>query len=122
MLVNENLAALVVDKGAALAGGSLWGKTIGLLGMTFKADNDDTRESLSYRVKKGYEFKGARVLFNDPYLEGSVPLEELEQECDVLALCTPHSEYRSYDFKLPVVDVWGVFERPSIEVLPGKKE
>ena len=119
MLVNEGLAGFVVQKATSILGGSLWGKTVGILGMTFKANNDDVRESLSFRVRKGLEFEGARVLFNDPYLGGSTSLEEIERESDVLVLGTPHREYLSCDFKKPLVDVWGVIQSSSLEVLPG---
>ncbi len=126
MLVNEGLAGFVVDKAAAHFDGSLWGKTVGILGMTFKANNDDIRESLSFRVRKGLEFKGAKVLFNDPYLEGSTPLDELESAADVLVLSTPHREYgdREYGdraFTKPMVDVWGAYRSSTLELFPGTK-
>ncbi|MCB0324293.1 MAG: nucleotide sugar dehydrogenase, partial [Bdellovibrionales bacterium] len=119
MLVNEGLAGVVVDKAAALVGGSLWGKTVGLLGLTFKADNDDIRESLSFRVKKGLEFKGATVVVHDPFVETTSSIAEVDRDADVLVLCTPHREYREYSFQSPISDVWGVFHRPTLEILPG---
>lgn len=121
MLVNEGLADFVVDKTVRALGGSLWGRTVGVLGMTFKANNDDIRESLSFRVKKGLEFRGARVIFNDPYLEGSVPLNELIAKSDALVLGTPHGEYLKLELRKPIIDVWGIYNQPVLEVLPGRE-
>jgi len=120
MLVNEGLADFAVAKTVKAAGGSLWGKKVALLGMTFKANNDDIRESLSYRVKKGLLFEGAEVLCVDPYIEDAVPLEQAVQKADVLVLGTPHKEYKSLQVTKPLVDVWGVLQQPELEVLPGK--
>jgi len=118
MLVNEGLAAFIVEKATAALDGSLWGKKVGLLGMAFKADNDDIRESLSFRVKKGLEFQGATVLCHDPFLESSCVLEDA-LEADALVLGTPHSMYRELKLKRPVIDVWGFFMQPQLEILPG---
>ena len=120
MLVNENLANFAVEKTIKKLGGSLWGKTVAILGMTFKADNDDIRESLSFRVKKALEFNGAKVIFNDPFLENSVELSEISKKADAIVLCTPHSEYRGLKLSQPVIDVWGFYGQPQLEVLPGK--
>ncbi len=125
MLVNEGLASFSVNKAKDELGGSLWGKTVGILGLAFKGDNDDIRESLSFKVKKGLEFEGANVICHDPFVAESdgvdrVHLDQLKQSADVAILCTPHKAYRGQKFSLPVVDVWGFFSQPELEVLPGK--
>ena len=48
--------------------GGLPGKTIGILGMAFKAESDDPRASLSYKLRKLLAWAGARVLCTDPYV------------------------------------------------------
>lgn len=122
MLVNEGLASLAVEKATKLVGGSLWDKKVGLLGMTFKPDSDDIRESLSFRVKKDLQFAGAHVLCHDPYLKDSVALNEVLETSDVVILSMPHKEYRSLQIKKPLVDVWGVLRRSQVEVLPGRQK
>ena len=121
MLVNEGLATFAVNKALALFDKDLWGKKVGILGMTFKPGNDDIRESLSFKVKKALEFNGAEVIWHDPYLGDSSKLEDvLSAECVILG--TPHKEYRDLKIDRPLVDVWGIYSKPELEVLPGKIE
>ena len=65
MQVNEGLPAYIV---AALERryGGLQGKTVGILGMAFKSESDDTRASLSYKLRKLLSWAGARVVCYRP--------------------------------------------------------
>jgi len=47
---------------------NLGAMTVGLLGMAFKADNDDIRSSLSYKLKKHLTRQVKQVLTSDPYV------------------------------------------------------
>jgi UDP-N-acetyl-D-mannosaminuronic acid dehydrogenase len=79
--------------------------------MAFKAESDDIRSSLSYKLKRILTFKAARVLCTDPYVTTDpdlVPLEQVLQQADVLVVATPHPEYKSLVTEKPVADVWGV--------------
>jgi UDP-N-acetyl-D-mannosaminuronic acid dehydrogenase len=110
MQVNEGLPAYIV---AALQRryGGLEGKTIGIMGMAFKAESDDTRASLSYKLRKLLAWAGARVLCTDPFVEDPrlVPLERVIAESDVLVLGAPHKAYRGMHVGgKDVVDVWNV--------------
>ena len=109
MQVNEGLPAYIV---AALERryGGLKNKTIGILGMAFKAESDDTRASLSYKLRKLLSWSGARVLGTDPYVDDPrlVSLECVLEESDVLVLGAPHKAYRGLEIGgKDVVDVWG---------------
>ena len=109
MQVNEGLPAYIV---AALERryGGLKDKTIGILGMAFKAESDDTRASLSYKLRKLLSWSGARVLGTDPYVDDPrlVSLECVLEESDVLVLGAPHKVYRGLQIGgKDVVDVWG---------------
>lgn len=111
MLVNEGLPNFVVEHMKSRY--PLQDLTVGILGMAFKGDCDDARESLSYKLRKILEYEAAAVLCTDPFVEDPrlVPLEVAIERSDILVLGAPHSDYRSVvipDNK-PVVDVWNFF-------------
>lgn len=108
MLVNEGLPNFLVEQLHEKIG-CLAGKKIAILGMTFKADNDDIRESLSFKIKKCLEIKMAKVMPSDPYIKDSVPLERAMKEADAIIVGTPHKEYLKLQPKQPYVDCWGIW-------------
>jgi UDP-N-acetyl-D-mannosaminuronic acid dehydrogenase len=109
MQVNEGLPAYIVSALERRYGG-LTGKTIGILGMAFKAESDDRRASLSYKLRKLLSWAGARVVCTDPYVQDDrlVSLERVLAESDILILGAPHKPYRGLAVGgKDVVDVWG---------------
>ena len=106
MLVNEGLPNFLVSQLEEKMD-SLKGKKIGIMGLAFKADNDDIRESLSFKVKKLLEMKMAEVLVTDEFVPGTMPLKKFLKEADGVILGVPHSAYRKLKVKKPFVDCWG---------------
>src|SRR5436190_3164316 len=109
MQVNEGLPAYIVSALERRYGG-LRGKTVGILGMAFKAESDDPRASLSYKLRKLLAWSGARVVCTDPYVkdERLVSLQCVLDESDILILGAPHKPYRGLEIGgRDVVDVWG---------------
>ena len=110
MLVNEGLPGFVVE--AMKKKHDLTKKTVAVLGMAFKGDNDDPRESLSYKLKKQLEVEADVVLCHDPYIQDArfVSLDKIKKEADIVVLATPHSIYREEDWgKKEVVDMWNFY-------------
>jgi UDP-N-acetyl-D-mannosaminuronic acid dehydrogenase len=109
MLVNEGLPNYIVRRAAERW--NLREMTAGVLGMTFKGDSDDPRESLSFKLKKALQRECRAVLCSDPFLvdDELVPHEQMAARCDVLFVGTPHSLYRGADFgDKPVIDIWNI--------------
>lgn len=96
MLVNEGLPNFIVQRLKDRY--SLRNKTVGILGMAFKADSDDKRESLSYKLKKILEIEAKKVLCSDVYIheEGFVSAQELIRNSDIVILGAPHKRYKKY--------------------------
>ncbi len=109
MQVNEGLPAYIVSALERRYGG-LADKHVGILGMAFKAESDDPRASLSYKLRKLLRWAGARVVCTDPYVDDDrlVPLEQVIAGSDILILGAPHRAYRGLEVGgKDVVDVWG---------------
>ena len=110
MLINEGLPAHLIQ--LAKRQTDLRAKTAGILGMAFKGESDDPRDSLSYKLRKLLTLECSRVLCHDPYVENQafVPLERVLAEADVLFVGTPHRAYRGLGVPpgRVVVDVWDV--------------
>ena len=109
MQVNEGLPGYIVD--TLNSRRPLLGRTLGILGMAFKGESDDPRASLSYKLRKLAQFKGASVLCTDPYIldETFEPLQRVLDGSDVIVVGAPHRVYRDLDLAgREVVDIWGV--------------
>jgi UDP-N-acetyl-D-mannosaminuronic acid dehydrogenase len=111
MLINEGLPNFIVARLKDKY--NLKEKRVGILGMAFKGDIDDERESLSYKLKKILEFEAKEVLCTDPYVrdERLVPLGECIEGSEILILGAPHSNYKGLclDKTKVVVDIWNFF-------------
>jgi UDP-N-acetyl-D-mannosaminuronic acid dehydrogenase len=115
MLVNEGLPHHLIELARRQA--DLSTKTVGILGMAFKAESDDPRDSLAYKLRKLLALEARELLCTDPFVqdESLVPLERVLAEADVLFVATPHRLYRQLppvEGKL-IVDVWGCLQQPS---------
>ena len=118
MTINEGLPNFIVEQLARRF--DLRTKRVGILGMAFKADSDDIRDSLSYKLGKLLRFHGADVSYSDEYAKDPtfVDKETLVRECDVIILGVPHAAYRSLHVprEKEIVDLWSAL--PSRQASP----
>lgn len=109
MMINEGLPLYMVSKLEQEY--DLTEMTVGILGMAFKAESDDTRSSLSYKLKRLLRFRAARVLCTDPYAQHDTDLcslDDVVSESDLLVIATPHRLYADIETDTPIVDVWNL--------------
>jgi UDP-N-acetyl-D-mannosaminuronic acid dehydrogenase len=111
MLINEGLPNFVVRH--LKQQHDLSKLTVGILGMAFKGDSDDPRESLSYKLRKILEYEAGEVICTDPYVHdlGLLPIDEVLERSDVLVLGAPHGVYRGLEIPegKAMVDIWNFF-------------
>lgn len=115
MMINEGLPNFIVED---LRKRYDLSKTkVGILGMAFKADIDDIRDSLSFKLGKILRFHGAEVYYSDEYAKNPdfVSKEKLLESSDVIIVGVPHSAYKG--LVIPegkeVIDLWGVVKKPA---------
>ena len=109
MLVNEGMPLYVVSRMAVRF--DLASMTVGILGMAFKGESDDTRSSLSYKLKRILRFRAREVVCADPYVTTDPSLlshDEVMQRADIVVIAAPHDRYRSLGTDKPVIDIWGL--------------
>jgi UDPglucose 6-dehydrogenase len=104
LAVNENRKRAMARKVAAVFGGSLRGKTVGLLGLTFNPNTDEKRESPSIPLITALQDLGARIKAYDP--EG---MEQARSEVSDVTYCDgPYSCAEGAD-ALVIVTEWEQF-------------
>jgi UDP-N-acetyl-D-mannosaminuronic acid dehydrogenase len=109
MMVNEGLPLYLTDRIAKTY--DLSALTVGILGMAFKAESDDIRSSLSYKLKRIMRFRAKAVLCTDPFVRTDpdlIPLEEVLRRSDLLVIAAPHQAYAECAIDKRVIDIWGI--------------
>jgi UDPglucose 6-dehydrogenase len=104
LAVNDNRKRAMARKVAAALGGSLRGRTVGVLGLTFKPDTDDMREAPSIPLVTGLLDLGARVRAYDP-----AGMEQARHDLPDIAYCSDAYDCASGADALVIVTEWVQF-------------
>jgi len=111
--VISKVADALNDEGKAIKGAKIL-----VLGLAYKANVNDCRESPSFVLMEKLEAKGAEVEFNDPFMPVVPPTREhahftgkqsvdIEDVYDLILVSTDHADYKTFDFtgySCPLVD------------------
>jgi UDP-N-acetyl-D-mannosaminuronic acid dehydrogenase len=111
--VHETVPLFLVKGLKARLGGSLRDRKIAVLGLTFKRDSDDVRDSLSFKLVRLLERELAHVARHDPHVSaGSDPLDAALDGAEAVVVATNHSGFEELLARLPdgvlLVDPWNV--------------
>jgi UDP-N-acetyl-D-mannosaminuronic acid dehydrogenase len=114
MMINEGMPNYLVARLSLIY--DLKEMNVGILGMAFKAEVDDTRSSLAYKLRKLLNFSAKKVFATDPYVkdESFSNLDEVLMESDILIIAAPHNQYGSIKTDKPIIDIWGLLGRSLI--------
>jgi UDP-N-acetyl-D-mannosaminuronic acid dehydrogenase len=119
--INESLPLFLVKKIKERI--NLKNKKVLILGLAFKPEIDDIRESLSFKIRKALLREHARVVLHDPYVkkysqqEVITDLDEALKGVDVIFVATRHKFYEKQAGKIfsklnkraYICDVWNTF-------------
>jgi UDP-N-acetyl-D-mannosaminuronic acid dehydrogenase len=91
--VNESVPRFLVN-GMSRRLGALKGRKVAVLGLAFKRDTDDERDSLAHKLIRLLERDLADVTICDPHVSGpSTTLEEAIEDASAVVVATNHSEF-----------------------------
>ena len=112
MSVNEGIPEFIITKLQKRF--NLKKKTVGVLGLTFKAETDDIRDSLAIKLVKLLKRKNIKTLQSDEFYKNNenIPKNDLIKECDIIILATPHKAYKKLKINKSktIIDIWGLIE------------
>ena len=110
MNVNENIPNFILKKIKKIK--NIKRKKIGVLGITFKAETDDTRDSLAIKLIKLLKKSGMSVLQSDEYCfeKNNIKKHELLRRSDIIIIAAPHKAYKKIKFPKNkiLIDIWGI--------------
>jgi UDP-N-acetyl-D-mannosaminuronic acid dehydrogenase len=111
--VHETVPLFLVEGLKLRLGGSLRDRKVVVLGLTFKRDSDDVRDSLSFKLIRLLERELAHVARHDPHVpHESEPLDSALAGADAVIVATNHPEFEDLVSRLPasalLVDPWNV--------------
>src|SRR5256714_12051729 len=109
--VHESVPLFLVEGLKRRLGGSLRDCKVAVLGLTFKRDSDDARDSLSYKLIRLLERELPHVARHDPYVPAEPePLETALADAAAVVIATNHSEFDGVLPRVPrdtlLVDPW----------------
>ena len=114
--VNEGLPSLIIDKIKNLT--TLKNKKVAVLGLSFKKDCDDTRDSLSMKLVHLLKSEFVDVVTHDPYVDNK-DVYKVINEADVIIIATNHTFYQSIDFSKSakkgtiIADIWNLTKKDN---------
>ena len=122
--INEGMPAQIVNRMIEMRPNP---QRVSILGMAFKANSDDTRNSVSFKLRKQLSMRGFNdVVEVEPNVSGHDPIAAIE-DSDWAIMMTPHDEFRDLDRITNLVanddclycDLWGAWEPMRYESANG---
>jgi UDP-N-acetyl-D-mannosaminuronic acid dehydrogenase len=119
--INERVPNYLVEKIENLT--DIVGVKIAVLGLAFKKNSDDPRDSLAYKLVKILQNKGAKPAAHDPFIQTG-KLESVLKDAQIIFISTNHDLYKETGLEkiigmtgqpqVIVCDIWDIFKTGKI--------
>ena len=113
MSINEGIPEFIIKKLSKKY--NLKKKIVGVLGLAFKAETDDIRDSLAIKLLKLLKSKKIKTLQSDEFYKSddNIDKKELIRKSDIIILSAPHKAYKKLKIKKNkiIIDIWGLIDK-----------
>ena len=111
--INEGIPKFIINKLNEKY--NLKKKTVGVLGLTFKSETDDIRDSLAIKLLKLLKSRKIKTLQSDEFYKNkdNIDKRDLIKKSDIIILSTPHQAYKKLKIgkNKILIDVWGLIDK-----------
>ena len=108
MKINENIPNLIIDKIKKIR--NYKKKSIGLLGLTFKGETDDIRDSLSIKLLNKLKKLKLKINQSDEYykIDSNISKNQLIKSSEIIIIGAPHLAYKKLKISKDkyLIDIW----------------
>ena len=113
MTINEGIPKFIINKLEKKF--NLKKKTVGVLGLAFKSETDDIRDSLSIKLLQLLKLKKVKTLQSDEYFKTKENIDKIDliKKSDIIIVSTPHKAYKKLKIgkNKILVDIWGLIDK-----------
>ena len=113
MSINEGIPKFIINKLEKKF--NLKKKTVGVLGLAFKSETDDIRDSLSIKLLQLLKSKKVKTLQSDEYFKTKENIDKIDliKKSDIIIVSTPHKAYKKLKIgkNKILVDIWGLIDK-----------
>ena len=113
MSINEGIPKFIINKLEKKF--NLKKKTVGVLGLAFKSETDDIRDSLSIKLLQLLKSKKVKTLQSDEYFKTKENIDKIDliKKSDIIIVSTPHKAYKKLKIgkNKILVDIWGLNDK-----------
>lgn len=131
--LHESMPIFMVNQAKKHLGGTLQGCKVALLGLSFKAGSDDTRDALSEKLIRYLRRELVDLRVHDPYVQSPPEtLESVLSGAELVMIATNHPLYSSPEFQAAfeqvtstgvlLVDIWNITGSGRVFSFPKKSE
>jgi len=110
MKINEKIPDIIIDKLKKIKNYKY--KKIGILGLAFKGETDDIRDSLAIKLLNKLKKLKLKILTSDEYFknENNISKKQLINNSNIIIIGAPHNSYKKIKItkSKKLIDIWNI--------------